>query len=51
MSRCDAKMEGEEKMRRKKLIKSDARNEVYNGYWYAIGADRNNLYKQMEEVY
>lgn len=51
MSRCGAKMEGEEKMMRKELIKSDARNKVYKGYWYAIGADRNNLYKQMEGVY
>lgn len=50
MSRCDDKKEGEEKMRRKKLIKYDVENEAFERCLYAIGASINDLNEQMEGV-
>ena len=52
MSRCDAEMEDEEKMRIKIFEKSDKENnEIFEQYVYAIGTGINDLNAQVEEVY
>ena len=51
MSRCGAKMEGEEKMRRKIVEIYEVENEAFEQYLHAIGAYIDYLDKQMEEVY
>lgn len=51
MSRCDTKMEGEEKMRREIVEIYEAENEAFERYLYAIGAYIDYLNKQMEGVY
>jgi len=50
MSRCDAKMEGEEKMR-KKIIKSGSGKKADERIWYISIDNKYNLYKYMKEVY
>jgi len=52
MSRCDAKTEGERKMRRKILEIYETENiEATKTYLYAVGTIINDLNGQMEEVY
>ena len=50
MSRCDAKNEGEEKMRRKNLARHEINNEAFERHLHAIGASINELNEQMEEA-
>jgi len=50
MSRCDAKNEGEEKMRRKTLERHEINNEAFDRHLHAVGASINELNEQMEEV-
>lgn len=50
MSRCDAKMEGVEKMR-KKVIKSVSRKKAGARYRYISMDTKYNLYNYMKEVY
>lgn len=51
MSRCDAKTEGEKKMRRKIVEIYEIENEAFERYLHATGAYIDYLNKQMEEVY
>jgi len=50
MSRCDAKNEGEETMRRTTLGRPGINNEAFEKHLHAIGVGINELNEQMEEV-